>query len=341
MSDPRFRRTVYLVLIVVIVVGVPKFLSWYLDTDSPMAAITSGSMWPELKKGDLIYFDENDRDLVLSPQSNVGKSEEKEITIPVDGKSIRRLQREIISAYIKNYRTIILVGEEIKDKAPDIQNTIQNLMALEVMEQTSRKIVARDFLDMNTISIFNLIKKMDNTVRAMIEDCEKSFAEENYGNIFFRDNDVNRISFLIFRIIVFGLDNPSFMYKKHNLTSQNLLNLWWFAFNLETIGDGVKRVARYMRQVNLNKKQQDRFLKLFAESKNGYLQIMKGFLTQDENLAHAVLESKEEFIKECVKFYQDNKNVENASLLVEKLKALSTVIHNLGRVVYQYGFNSK
>jgi len=295
----------------------------------------------KLKKGDLIYFDENDRDLVLSPQSNVGKSEEKEITIPVDGKSIRRLQREIISAYIKNYRTIILVGEEIKDKAPDIQNTIQNLMALEVMEQTSRKIVARDFLDMNTISIFNLIKKMDNTVRAMIEDCEKSFAEENYGNIFFRDNDVNRISFLIFRIIVFGLDNPSFMYKKHNLTSQNLLNLWWFAFNLETIGDGVKRVARYMRQVNLNKKQQDRFLKLFAESKNGYLQIMKGFLTQDENLAHAVLESKEEFIKECVKFYQDNKNVENASLLVEKLKALSTVIHNLGRVVYQYGFNSK
>ena len=47
---------VYLVLIMVIVVGVPKFLSWYLDTNSPMAAITSGSMWPVLKQGDLVFI---------------------------------------------------------------------------------------------------------------------------------------------------------------------------------------------------------------------------------------------------------------------------------------------
>ena len=31
-------------------------LSWYLDTPYPMAAITSGSMWPVLKEGSLVFI---------------------------------------------------------------------------------------------------------------------------------------------------------------------------------------------------------------------------------------------------------------------------------------------
>src|SRR3990170_2858406 len=38
-----------------IVLGLPKFLAWSLETPYPMAAITSGSMWPVLKEGDLIF----------------------------------------------------------------------------------------------------------------------------------------------------------------------------------------------------------------------------------------------------------------------------------------------
>lgn len=45
----------YLAFIVLLVWGTPKALSHYLKTDYPMAAITSGSMWPELKRGDLIF----------------------------------------------------------------------------------------------------------------------------------------------------------------------------------------------------------------------------------------------------------------------------------------------
>lgn len=47
----------YLLLIAVLVWGTPKALSRWLKTDYPMAAITSGSMWPELKKGDLIFIE--------------------------------------------------------------------------------------------------------------------------------------------------------------------------------------------------------------------------------------------------------------------------------------------
>ena len=46
----------YIVIVGVVVVGLPKFLSWSLSTPYPMAAITSGSMWPVLKEGDLVFI---------------------------------------------------------------------------------------------------------------------------------------------------------------------------------------------------------------------------------------------------------------------------------------------
>lgn len=47
---------VYLSLLVGSIFGTPKALSYVLNTSYPMAAITSGSMWPALKKGDLVFI---------------------------------------------------------------------------------------------------------------------------------------------------------------------------------------------------------------------------------------------------------------------------------------------
>lgn len=45
----------YILIMGGIVFGLPKFLAWELNTPYPMAAITSGSMWPALKEGDLVF----------------------------------------------------------------------------------------------------------------------------------------------------------------------------------------------------------------------------------------------------------------------------------------------
>ncbi|MCR4284246.1 MAG: signal peptidase I [Parcubacteria group bacterium] len=47
---------IYSAIVFGIIFGFPKALSWYLDTPYPMAAITSGSMWPTLKEGYLIFI---------------------------------------------------------------------------------------------------------------------------------------------------------------------------------------------------------------------------------------------------------------------------------------------
>ena len=46
----------YAVILGAVVFGLPKFLVWSLHTDYPMAAVTSGSMWPVLKEGDLVFI---------------------------------------------------------------------------------------------------------------------------------------------------------------------------------------------------------------------------------------------------------------------------------------------
>lgn len=48
---------VYVLIVTGIIFGLPKFLVWKLHTTSPMAAITSGSMWPALKEGDLVFIE--------------------------------------------------------------------------------------------------------------------------------------------------------------------------------------------------------------------------------------------------------------------------------------------
>ena len=51
----------YIIIVVVIVVGTPKALSYALGTQYPVASITSGSMWPALKKGDMVLIKHVDK----------------------------------------------------------------------------------------------------------------------------------------------------------------------------------------------------------------------------------------------------------------------------------------
>ena len=51
-----FETVIYAAIVFGIVWGVPKFLSVKLGTEYPIAAITSGSMWPALKQNDIVLI---------------------------------------------------------------------------------------------------------------------------------------------------------------------------------------------------------------------------------------------------------------------------------------------
>lgn len=47
---------IYIIVLIVLIYGIPKAMVYVLDTPYPMAAITSGSMWPALKSGDMVLI---------------------------------------------------------------------------------------------------------------------------------------------------------------------------------------------------------------------------------------------------------------------------------------------
>lgn len=46
----------YIIFVVLIIWGTPKVLAKVLDTPYPIASITSSSMWPVLKSGDMVFI---------------------------------------------------------------------------------------------------------------------------------------------------------------------------------------------------------------------------------------------------------------------------------------------
>jgi len=290
----------------------------------------------KLVKGDLIYVEEGQGNLVLHPRQAERSEEDKEIVINIDGKDISRIQREIIPAYINNNKTITLKGKDIKKNAAEIQNLIQNLIALEVMEQTSEKIVARDFLDMKDISITNLIRKMDTITRAMIEDGVKSFSDDNYENILHRDKDVNRLSYLLFRAIRYGFQNQTFIKKKYDLNPMQLMNHYFVTFNIEAVADEAKRITRYMKSIKgLNQKEQKEFERIYTEVRKSYLDTMKAYYTDDSELCYQVASRKQKLIEDSESFFIRNRDVKWTGYLTNRMKRMISSIHKLGRIVYQ------
>ncbi|MGB6836460.1 MAG: signal peptidase I [Dehalococcoidia bacterium] len=101
-SQPKHRLTrrlapaliflLYVAFVAGAVYHVPKILSWALDTPYPMASVSSQSMWPTLKKGDLIFLSGVDKPEDLEIGDIIAFEHKKGITIhrvlEVDGDAI-------------------------------------------------------------------------------------------------------------------------------------------------------------------------------------------------------------------------------------------------------------
>ncbi len=288
----------------------------------------------KLVKGDVLHLQEGTNQIILKP--GIEKSEEeKTVKISVDGKSISQIERELVPSYVNNHKTIILSGNEIKSKASEIAPLIQNLIALEIMEQDSSKIVAKDFLNMKEISIKDLVRKMDMIVQAMVQDTITMFEEDSYENINHRDKDVNRLSYLAFRAIHHGLENPSGMHKNHGLSPIDLFRYHILVSHIELIGDEARRIARYMGRIKLPKKKQQEFISLLKRGQDVYCTNIKSFFSNEPELAHKVAANKKDLLQDCEKFYLDNREIQWIAYLVDRLKRFIGSSHKMGRVTYQ------
>jgi len=302
-----------------------------------------------LKKGDLMAINENGCELVIAPNSAERKEVAQEVTIDANGKDLERLKCEIVSSYLNNCDTINIVSNNLNDQASKIKEIIRNLSGLEIMEQTGKRIVAKDLINLNEISIKNIIRRMDVITRAMIDDamnCAKGYdCCEAIDN---RDIDINRLYFLAKRVIKSGMKN-SRIAKALGSDSWKLHSDKLVLMRIESIADNQKRIARYSKYANLSRDAINELKKLHFDIGENYKDVMKSYYNMDLKLATDIEVLNKERTRLCDKFLEKYANIssvrnsksrytEHVALakIIENVKAMSTSVKDIARTTLCY-----
>lgn len=272
----------------------------------------------KLAKGDCVYINvKSDQELVISPQISQKQPVRKEITIEIDGKDIKTIEREITSAYLNNYGTINISGASVAEKSAELRRVLHNFVALEIAEQTGKQVIAKDLLDLGEVSIEKTIRRMDNTIRSMLQDISN---DENPESIITRDFDVNRMYFLLFRLLKNALKERH-LAEFVGLPHEQILETWHLVLNLENLADNAKSIAGLMKKTMIDTKKTQQ---VFAEIESQYTDVMKAYYTKDRKLADAIAAKRPGLISETEKFQPE---------LAQAVREMAGIISTIARIV--------
>jgi phosphate transport system protein len=284
-----------------------------------------------LSKGDTVFFEQNGNDELVFSSKNSEKIEvSKEITIDGKDKSIEYIIRELVSSYMNNYNTIKIIDKNLDKKAVEIRTVIHQLMGLEIVEQSSTKIVAKDFLNLEGLSLYGIIRRADTIIKNMLENSGRCLKEDHCISITDSDSDVNRIYYVIGKLTRNALDNPQ-LTKKMNITYAEIVHISRIIASLEGFADEVKRVARSFKNLKLKKKESEELIKIYDEIVSMYSDSMKSFYNKDKDLAYIVLDKRRPILKRIDDFMDINRDPITVRI-VEKLKTMVTNLKHISRI---------
>lgn len=308
----------------------------------------------KLKKGDIVSIEEGKDGLLLrTNQAESKKQEPKSIIINAENKNLSQLRTEIISAYLNNYDIIEVISKDLKTNAPAIRDMLHDLSGMEIIDQSSARIVAKDLININEVSIKTLIRRMDNITRSMIEDAIECFDGINHADSLAHiDEEVNRLHFLTYRIIRGGLRDV----RIANSIGANFLKLHsdhTVTSKIEAIADSLKRMSRSLNHSKLNEKWRDELKGIFNRIKQSYLDVMKAYYINDEKIALEIEQTNKERIKACDNFFNkhnhkdlkfDNKTIREGicdfriacdatTRILENMKEMTSSIKYIARTV--------
>ena len=290
-----------------------------------------------LKKGDWVYLKEGENnEITLLPKDRHILENETKITIDISNKGIDDVRREINSAYINNFKIITMVGKDLQKKSPEIKEFLQSLTGIEILEQNSKEIVAKDFLNVETIAPKKIMRRVDNIIRSIFEDIragikDTQFRKGLFDEIMEEDQNINKLYLLICKLAKLGMNNREIV-KIFDMSYNELSSAQWLAFNLEYLGDDLKRVARFLTKTKLTGKQKEYLENTFDLIEGCFINAMTAYHKEEPLLAREVLGKKEAVLRELDKMCQGGDDILIGNI-VERLKMVYFHIHNISKLI--------
>lgn len=237
-----------------------------------------------LRKGDeVIIQPRKDKTLLLSLDEVRLEEKPKEITLKLDKKEIdpELVERLVIAYYEAGYETIkithrSMIAEELRD---DVRRVLKKLSGLEVVEETSTKIVLHSLLDVTQINVDRTLERMEIILKSMITDLIRAIREKNpkiLQNIIKRDDELDKFYSFLCKQVILSLKSRALSekigFKFHDL----ILPYKIYGKCLEDMGDIISLICRIIKLENASK-----YLEELTNSQDMLLNSVKAFKYDD------------------------------------------------------------
>src|SRR3990170_5704556 len=209
--------------------------------------------WAEqhgLRKGNLVALDETgDGKLLVDPKYNA-----EQLPRVASLNSGPYLSREIIGRYLLGFDIIRI---EAKDRIDfDVRNivkaTVSSLIGLEIVEENYSQIVLQCLLEPSGFPPEKILRRNYAIVAGMNRDVVNSFVDGDLQlakSVIARDDESNRLYFLLVRILRTIIQNPR-LSEKLGITPIDCLDYRLAASLVEAIGDASVQVAAKTLELN-------------------------------------------------------------------------------------------
>ena len=198
----------------------------------------------DVEAGSVVEFHSEEDLLLLSPRR---EEERTEGTLDITGLEDKyELTRAVMTMYVSGFDVIRLETPRITAaQRRVIREATQGLVGLEVIEETSERVVLRDLLDSSELSVHNAITRMRLVSLTMLEDAVEALVDGDDDlarDVMERDDDVNRLWYMVSRVFRTVLRNPTAA-TEVGLPRDTCFDFQSSARQLERIADHATKIA--------------------------------------------------------------------------------------------------
>ena len=197
-----------------------------------------------IEAGSTVAFHPDGDTLVLTKKQEEGHTEGELDVSTLEGDD---LVRAVMTMYVSGFDVISLSADRITtEQRRSIRDATANIVGLEVLEETSDRVVLQDLLDSSELSITNAITRMRLIATSMLEDAVTALAENDADlaqDVIERDSDVDRLWYLVSRIFRATLRSP-IAAEELGLPREVCFDYHSSARQLERIADHAAKIAQ-------------------------------------------------------------------------------------------------
>jgi phosphate uptake regulator len=290
-----------------------------------------------LRAGDTLFVEtEVDGSVSVRPRALEKPAERRKVFIEKGEETREHLLRKLIGAYTSGFGLV-----EVRfppDRAPFVRKVAREFCRLvigpEVIEEGRNALVIQDLSDPSEVSAEKCLRRMQLTVRAMLEDAVgalRTGSETLANDVSLRNQDVSRLYWMVAKQNHLAHTNPRANGERNDAATFHAYRL--IAKLIERIGDHAQRIASTYPVVANGKGLDPKLAKDLDDARASAVTLLdqsfSALMTRDIDAANAAIDGRE-----AHQAMIDALAHKVAAKRGEELLALGTVVDSLGRTAH-------